>query len=128
MLLRFTFDFVFGELKLCGLHNDRCRLQALDRPKDHLFQVPECADLTTQNPTTLNSQLSTLNSQLRLQLPKRLQEVFVFDPVGVIRRKCAASACHELKCQAARLDVPTLTLPKQRILVKNPQRIGMSRT
>ena len=22
MLLRFTFNFVFGELKLCGLHND----------------------------------------------------------------------------------------------------------
>ena len=65
MLLRFTFDFVFGELKLCGLHNDRCRLQALDRPKDHLFQVPECADLTTQELTTLNAQLSTLKLSTR---------------------------------------------------------------
>jgi hypothetical protein len=49
VLLRFSFNLVFGELKLCGLHNDRCKFQALDRPKDHLFQVLEFADLTTQD-------------------------------------------------------------------------------
>ncbi len=120
MLLRFRFDFVFGELKLCGLHTSEYRLE-------NLYRLTEFNHRVRRGPPN-NSQLSTLNSQLGLQLPKGLQELFVFDPVGVILRECAASACHELKCKAARLDVLALTLPKQRILVKDPERIGMSRT
>ena len=61
-------------------------------------------------------------------LPKGLQEFFVFDPVGVVLRECAAGACHELICEAARFDVLALILSKQGIFVKHAQGIGMSRT
>lgn len=61
-------------------------------------------------------------------LPKGLQELFVFDPVGVALRERAAGACHELICEAARFDVLALILSKQGIFVKHAQGIGMSRT
>ena len=103
----FRFDFVLREVELSGFHNDRCKLQAFDRSKEPLFQVPEFRIPAVKI------------------LSKGLQELLVFDSIGVILGKGAAGTCHELVGKAPRFEILGLTLLEHGILVQDGKRLRM---